>query len=161
MRYPNEWGADLSAKQRARQNLVTQPSVACSTWWRRSAAGELLQKPSFQAATLKDKNTLHISFFFWMRRYRSCVVSQQRSYLHRAKCIAVTCLTGHTLLIPVLIWVLWKLQSPCPACSSNRCTSVLVEFLPMPHTLPQCSLPLTGIWEIIFFTAPAWWYPSA
>lgn len=61
-------------------------------------------------------------------------------------------LTGHTLLIPALIWVPCKVQTPCQTA------------LPLPlqihyhYPLPKCSLPLPAIRGILFFMAPACWH---
>lgn len=55
---------NLAQRQSAQQNLVTRTLTAHGTWWRPSATGEQLPKPSCHASTFKDKNTLCTSFYF-------------------------------------------------------------------------------------------------
>lgn len=63
--------------------------------------GEQLHKPSCHASAFKVRNIAH-QLFSSMRKYETCL-SQQRRYLFHAKYITVTYLTGHALLIQVLI----------------------------------------------------------
>lgn len=78
-----------------------------------------------------------------MRRDTNGVVSQQRRHL---QCAA-----------PQVTHCSFQLSSECPA----RCRApARAAALPLPTAgpLPKCSLPLTGIREIIFFMAPACWH---